>query len=198
MGPITIINTFNHVKFDVESKPLVICDIDHTFMRCSYDLEHFRQILDCDYKPFSNNYLEFNYKPPDDKEAFNLMNNAYNLGFVKQTDEEGFNQMLKTIDQLNGKLIFLTARGILSHEKTIRELKRAGLQNPENYDIHYTNSEISKGEYIKKTNLTDGYQHISFIDDYPNFIESVYNIFPYINCYLFRYDHTSSDAIVIY
>lgn len=198
MGPITIINTFNHVKFNKETKPLVICDIDHTFMRCSYDLEYFHQLLDDEYIPVEQSHREFNYKPPDYKEAFKLMNNAYNLGFVKQTDKEGFNQMLKTIEELNGKLIFLTARGILSHEKTIDELKIAGLENPENYDIHYTNNEITKGEYLKRTNLIHGYEHISFIDDYPNFIESVYNIFPFINCYLFRYDHKSSNTIMIY
>lgn len=194
MGPITIINTFNSVKFDTESKPLVICDIDHTFMRCYYNLEHFRKIVNSDYKPINNNnnQLEFNCKSSDDSESINLMNNAYNLGFVRQTDKEGFEQMLKTIENLNGKLIFLTARGIISHKKTINELKKAGLENPENFNIHYTNNEMSKGEYIKKTNLTDGYEHISFIDDYPSFIKSVYNHFPYINCYLFRYDHASS------
>jgi hypothetical protein len=191
MGPITIINTFNDIKFDKNIKPLVICDIDHTFMCCSYDLNYFREILYDDYKP-SKNMFEFTFYPPDDREAFNLMLNAYNLGFVKQTDEQGFNQMLKIIQELGGKLIFLTARGILSHEKTVNELKKAGLQNPENYDIHYTNNEMTKGEYIKKTNLINGYDHISFIDDYPSFLASVYDIFPNINCYLFKYDHQSS------
>jgi hypothetical protein len=189
MDQFTIIKTFNDVKFNKDLKPLVICDIDHTFMRCLHDLEHFREMLNIDYKKFDANWhFDFNFVPPDDSEAIDLMNRAYNLGFVKQTDKEGFNQMLKTVEELGGKLIFLTARGILSHEKTVKELKKAGLQNPEKFDIHYTNCEMTKGEYIKRTNLTDGYEHISFIDDYPSFLASVYNNFPHINCYLFRYD----------
>jgi hypothetical protein len=107
---------------------------------------------------------------------------------VKQTDPEGFNNMLQTIEKLGGKLIFLTARGIESHQKTVNDLKRAGLEHPEHFDIHYTNNEMTKGEYLKKTNLTNGYQHISFIDDYPSFIASVHHFFPQIHCYLFRYD----------
>jgi hypothetical protein len=182
MVPFTIIKTFNDVKFNKDIKPLVICDIDHTFMRCLHDLNYFREFNNIDFKLF-------NYSPLDDSEAIDLMNIAYNLGFVKQTDNEGFNKMLKTIEELGGKLIFLTARGILSHEKTQRDLKTAGLEHPENFDIHYTNSNMTKGEYLKKTNLTNGYEHISFIDDYPSFLESVYKIFPNINCYLFQYEY---------
>jgi hypothetical protein len=100
--------------------------------------------------------------------------------------------MLKKIQQLGGKLMFLTARNIISHEKTINDFKKSGLENPENFDIHYTNNQITKGEYIKQHNLIDGYKCISFIDDYPEYISSVLNIYPQINCYLFRYDNQSS------
>jgi hypothetical protein len=180
-----VIKTFNDVKLDENCKPLVICDIDHTFIRCSYGLDHFRKILNDDVNSLPNTVtigLDL------DKEAVDLMNRAYNIGFVKQTDPDGFNNMLQKIEQLGGKLIFLTARGIVSHEKTVKDLKRAGFEHPENFDIHYTNSEMTKGEYLKKTNLTDGYEHISFIDDYPSFIASVHHHFPNIQCYLFHYD----------
>jgi len=180
-----VIKTFNDVKLDDNCKPLVICDIDHTFIRCSYGLDHFRKILNDDVNSLPNTVtigLDL------DKEAVDLMNRAYNMGFVKQTDPDGFNNMLQKIEQLGGKLIFLTARGIVSHEKTVKDLKRAGFEHPENFDIHYTNSEMTKGEYLKKTNLTDGYEHISFIDDYPSFIASVHHHFPNIQCYLFHYD----------
>lgn len=179
-----VIKTFNDVKL-YDNKPLVICDIDHTFIRCSYEIDHFREMI----KQDPNLIVEVGKFDIDyEKEAVDLMNRAYNIGFVKQTDPEGFNHMLKTIERLGGKFIFLTARGIDSHKKTVNDLKRAGLENPENFDIHYTNSEMTKGEYLKKTNLTDGYQHISFIDDYPSFIASVHHFFPQIHCYLFRYD----------
>jgi hypothetical protein len=180
-----VIKTFNDVILDNSSKPLVICDIDHTFIRCSYELDHFRKILNDDANSVPNiitNGLDL------DKEAVDLMNRAYNIGFVKQTDPDGFKNMLQKIEQLDGKLIFLTARGIVSHEKTVKDLKRAGFEHPEKFDIHYTNSEMTKGEYLKKTNLTDGYEDISFIDDYPSFIASVHHHFPNIQCYLFHYD----------
>lgn len=181
----SVIKSFNEVKLDENYKPLVICDIDHTFIRCSHGLDHFRKILNDDVDSLPNidtTSLDL------DKEAVDLMNAAYNIGFVKQTDPDGFNNMLQKIEQLGGKLIFLTARGVGSHQKTVNDLKRAGFEHPENFDIHYTNSEMTKGEYLKKTNLTHGYEHISFIDDYPSFIASVNHFFPNIHCYLFRYD----------
>jgi hypothetical protein len=180
-----VIKTFNDVNLDDASKPLVICDIDHTFIRCSHGLDHFRKII---------NYHANKLPNPSttnidlDKEAVDLMNIAYNIGFVKQTDPDGFNNMLQKIEQLGGKLIFLTARGVISHQKTVDDIMRAGFEHPEKFDIHYTNNEMTKGEYLKKTNLTDGYEHISFIDDYPSFIASVHHHFPNIRCYLFHYD----------
>jgi hypothetical protein len=184
LNNISIIRTFNDVKLN-KTKPLVICDIDHTFIRCSHNLDHFRKMiaqdpnLIMDFGKFEINYEE---------EAINLMNRAYNIGFVKQTDPEGFNNMLAKINSLGGKFIFLTARGIVSHQKTVNDLKKAGLLYPETFDIHYTNNEMTKGDYIKKTNLLNGYEDISFIDDYLSFIASVHHNFPHINCYLFRYD----------
>ncbi len=179
-----VIRTFKDVQFDEGLKPLVICDIDHTFIRSSHDLDHFRKMLNYDIS-IGMNIMNNN---DIDTEAFKLMKQAYYMGFVKQTDPEGFTQMLQTIERLGGKFIFLTARGIESHIKTVNDLKRAGLEHPEHFDIHYTNNEMTKGEYLKKTNLTYGYDHISFIDDYPSFIASVHHFFPQIHCYLFRYD----------
>ena len=179
-----LIQTFKDVQFDEGVKPLVICDIDHTFIRSSHELDHFRKMIKEDKLLVKDHTINVDY----DKEAMELMKRAYTMGFVKQTDPEGFTQMLQTIERLGGKFIFLTARGIEYHQKTVNDLKRAGLENPALFDIHYTNNEMTKGEYIKKTNLLGNYQHISFIDDYPSFIASVHHFFPQIHCYLFRYD----------
>jgi hypothetical protein len=142
-----VIKTFNDVNLDNASKPLVICDIDHTFIRCSYGLDHFRKILNDDANILPNIVTTSHDL---DKEAIELMNKAYNIGFVKQTDPDGFKNMLQKIEQNGGKLIFLTARGVVSHEKTINDFRRSGFENPENFNIHYTNNEMTKGEYIKK------------------------------------------------
>jgi len=183
-----VIKSFNEVKLH-HSNPLVICDIDHTFIRCSHGLDYYREIIKEDYEYISG-FGKYNIDC--EKEAVYLMNRAYNIGFVAQTDPDGFTSMLSNIQRLGGKLVFLTARNIVSHQKTINDLKKAGLHNPESFDIHYTNNEMSKGEYIKKTNLINGYEDVSFIDDYPSFIASVHHFFPSIHCYLFSYDQATS------
>jgi len=119
--------------------------------------------------------------------ALNIFNTCLSVGLIKQTDEEGFNLMLDKINSLNGKLIFLTARGSLSHDKTIKDLEKVGLKDLEQYEIHYTCNEISKGDYIYKHHLLEGYNQHIFIDDYPHFLESAARIFPDMNCYLFKY-----------
>lgn len=187
MAKIAIINTFNNVLLDEGIKPLVICDIDNTFIRCEFDLDYFRNIL----KDENNMLSDFDVvidKTVNDKEAIQLMNNAYNLGFLKQTDPSGFHMMLRKINRMGGKFIFLTARSREFHNKTLDDLKKVGLANCDKYEIHYTGNQCTKGEYIKNHNLTHGYEHISFIDDYLNYLMSVFELHPNINCYLFRYN----------
>lgn len=177
MKPVLIIDTFKTVSFHENKKPIVICDIDHTFLRPKFDYNYY--------------YEKMKHEYSDQSELKNMVddifNMAINVGIVKQTDEEGFSIMLERINKLQGKLIFLTARGIFSHEKTIRDLQTAGLENPELFEIHYTSNEITKGDYIKKNNLLDNYDHHIFIDDYPYFLESALKIYPDMNCYLFKY-----------
>ena len=75
--------------------------------------------------------------------------------------------MLQKIEQLGGKLIFLTARGVISHQKTVDDIMRAGFEHPEKFDIHYTNNEMTKGEYL---NIFSFKMHISTMN------EMIYNI----------------------
>lgn len=163
-----VIHSFNDVSFDDDDAlpPLVICDIDLTIIRPSQDMDYYKQFND----------------------GGQRMIQEYNSGMIKQTDPIGFNHMLQSIQCRKGKCILLTARGIHSHSKTLRDLQMVGIDNPEQFDIHYTNK-ISKGEYLKQkqTHLLDGYQHISFIDDSIQFISSVHRFFPDIRCYLFHF-----------
>jgi hypothetical protein len=178
--PIPIINSFKSIQFDDTKKPLIICDIDHTFLRCLHDFNHF-YILISGGKTYNPN-CKFLHQ-----DAVDLMNLAYNQGFVRQTDPDGFAAMVKRVEMLGGKFVFLTARGIGHHQKTLGDLRKAGLEAPENYEIHYTNNDISKGEYLKRLGIISKFQHASFIDDNPLFLASVYRIFPQVNCYLFKY-----------
>lgn len=184
-----VIKSFKDVILDLTtSKPLVICDIDHTFIRCEFTLQHFKDILETDLDKFNSENEVVLDPTVDDKEAIELMNSAYNMGFVKQTDPDGFSELLLNVENMGGKLIFLTARGQESHKTTLKHLKKAGLKNADNFEIHYTGNECTKGEYIKKNNLLEGYNHFTFMDDYPSYIASVKDLHPQINCYLFRYD----------
>jgi len=178
--PIPIIDSFKTIQFDPTKKPLIICDIDHTFIRCSHSFEHFYSRVSGGTK-YNPAYIVLHH------DAVDMMNYAYANGFVRQTDPNGFAEMFKKIEQHGGKFMFLTARGAGHHQKTLGDLRKAGLEAPENYEIHYTNNNISKGEYLKRLGVVSKFEHVTFIDDNPLFLASVYKIFPQVNCYLFKY-----------
>ena len=159
MKPIIIIDTFKTIFIPSDKKPIVICDIDHTFIR-----------------------------PARDQIVNDMLHMSLNVGLVKQTDKEGFQIMLQKIYELGGKFLFLTARSSVAHHKTIKDLLTVGLENPEQFEIHYTGNEITKGHYIKRHNLLQGYDHHIFIDDYPHFLESALQLYPDMNAYLFKYN----------
>jgi len=176
--PVIIIDTFKTIELPNDKKPIVICDIDLTFIRPSRDyIDIYNQM-----KPHHSDPKEL------DQIVNDMLHMCINAGMVKQTDNEGFIQMLERINQLGGKFLFLTARSSFAHEKTINDLKIAGLDNPKQFEIHYTGNEMTKGFYILKNKLLQGYDHHVFIDDYPHFLESALQFYPNMNCYLFKYD----------
>lgn len=177
MKPILIIDTFNSVVIDNTSKPIVICDIDHTFIRPIINYNYCYNML----KNRLHNHKQIN------EHINNIFEMSIKLGMVKQTDEKGFLSMLKKVQNLGGKLIFLTARSRLGHLKTLNDMTKVGLVNPDTYEIHYTGNQLTKGEYIRKYNLLEGYDQFIFIDDYPFFLKSALRIYPSMDCYLFKY-----------
>lgn len=180
MKKIPIINSFKSVAFEENKKPLVICDIDHTLIKCAFDFHKIYSFLGGGVK-YNPDYLVLH------QDTVDFINRAYNNGFVMQTDPEGFKAMLEKVENMGGKLIFLTARGRGFHQKTINDLSNAGLNGLDRFELHYTNNEISKGEYLKKLGIVSQFEHVSFIDDNISFLASVYTIFPQINCYLFKH-----------
>ena len=179
---INMINTFKAINIPEDKKPIVICDIDLTFIRPIYDYNDVYHRLKSHFSDPIELDIAVNFQLKRD------VNIYINLGLVKQTDKDGFLQMLDKINQIGGKFLFLTARSSFHHEKTIRDLQNAGLQNPEEFEIHYTGNQITKGDYIQKHALLNGYDHHIFIDDYPSFLESALKNYPDMNCYLFKYD----------
>lgn len=179
MAKFTVINTFKKVVFDNKKKPLVICDIDNTFIRPQHDFEYYFNSLKKDHTGFDIRDIEIM--------ANDMVTMAMGAGMVKQTDKEGFDLMLNKVNELGGKLIFLTARSAFFHTKTVNHLKNAGLVDVDSYEIHYTGNEITKGKYIKKYKLLEGYDHHIFIDDYIQYLDSASVIYPNMNLYLFNY-----------
>ena len=177
-NPVFIIDTFNQIYIPTNKKPIIICDIDHTVVRPikSYD--------DC-FQEFKKQYADHIFL---DGVINKLLCDSINLGRIKHTDEIGFIKMLNKVKELDGKLLFLTARRSIHHDATINHLKKVGIQNVENFEIHYTGNEITKGDYIYKYNLLNGHNHIIFIDDNASCVESVRKVYPTSQCYLFKYN----------
>jgi len=95
---------------------------------------------------------------------------------------EGFVSMIKTINEMNCKLMFLTERHSNSDSCTRGHLKQIGV-HPEDFEIHYSGSSMTKGEYIKGHINLEGLEDVIFIDDYDSFIKSVKDLHPQIKCY---------------
>lgn len=178
MKPIIIINTFKTVQFDDNKRPLIICDIDHTFLRPDREYDELYKIVMSDI----SNVNEIHTVVRQMFEA------CITHRIIRQTDQDGFKSMLEKVNLLGGKLVFLTARSSLFHKKTIQDLQKVGLDNPEQYEIHYTSNLITKGNYIQKNKLLENYDYHIFIDDFPHCLESALNIYPDMNCYLFKYN----------
>jgi len=178
MAKFTIINKFKDISFDINNKPLIICDIDLTIIKPESNIEYYRSLLNS----------KFHKKKDLEDIAKSMYRTALCIGLVKQTDSEGFYWLIEQLEKHSGKLLLLTSRGQSSHEKTLNDLLKVGIKNPENFEIHYTNGQITKGEYIKRKNLLEGFEHVSFIDDCPQNLSSAFEIYPHINCYLFKCD----------
>jgi hypothetical protein len=172
------ISSFKEVELTNGVKTLILCDIDGTIL-------HFP---DCD-----NFCKEFIKKicprgpidPTYNSELENIKNMYMCVRPPMHTDYDGFVSMINNIKQMEGKLMFLTARCINGDVWTKNHLTMIGV-NPEDFEIHYTGARITKGEYIKRYIDLSRWCHVIFIDDYDLFIKSVNDLHPQIVCYKFE------------
>jgi hypothetical protein len=172
------ISSFKEVELTNSVKPLILCDIDGTIL-------HFP---DCDNfcKEFIKEICPLGPTDPIYNSELENMKNIYmRVRPPTHTDYDGFVSILDKIKQMEGKLIFLTARHRKTDAWTKTQLKQIGIY-PEDFEIHYTDSVITKGEYIKRHIDLTGWEHIIFIDDYESFIKSVQVLHPQIVCYKFE------------
>lgn len=174
------INTFNDIKL-TNPNTLVICDIDDTLVYWDKKKEDYYEMVQNDFPEFSQEEI--------DKEALDFLNIYKTIFPPKITDPNGFSNLKEKIKLLpSSKMIFLTARtsDLKNDNKfTRKNFETIGLDYND-WEVHYTNNRISKGEYIKKNINLEGYDEIIFIDDYESYIKHVKDIFPHINCYKFE------------
>lgn len=177
--PINIIKSFQNINFPNNKRPFVICDIDFTFL-CS------KHSYDFYYKLFKDN-LFINQQM--DYYIHFFLNKDIQDSYICQTDCIGFQQMLQIIYLLNGRFIFLTSRHKSTHAKTLYDLSKVGLVNPVQFEIHYTNNIIQKGDYIKNQIIKqNNHYNFIFIDDCVKTIHYASYIMPELCCYIFKND----------
>lgn len=169
------INNFNDIE--INSNSLIICDIDETVLTYRKNLRYFIELN----KQISPNPSIYYFKALEDYEFYKI--NEYYDDII-HTDLEGFYNMIDKINQLNGNIIFLTARHHSSNDYTRKQLSSINIHH-HNYSIYYTGNTITKGDYIKLYLDIDGYDEIIFIDDLDFNLNSVYETNPKIKCYKF-------------
>jgi len=103
----------------------------------------------------------------------------------RHTDFSGFCRLLNRSKQTNSCVMFLTARHKLSEAHTARDFGLIGLDY-NHFKVHYTNNEITKGEYILKHIDMTRYDEVVFVDNDADFIKSVETVCPHIKCYQFN------------
>jgi len=170
------ITSFNEVK--LTNKTLILCDIDDTIMHYPECDKKCKELL-------KELFLQELTGPDLEKELKEIKNIYKRVKPPSHTDYHGFVSMLNKLSELNGKLIFITARNKGTEYWTEKQLKQIGI-DPEKYDIHYVGTKISKGEYIKLYIDLSDWDSVIFIDDYVSFIKSVLELHPEIKCYKFE------------
>jgi len=178
LSPTIVISSFEQVELRKNKKLLVLCDIDNTIL-------HFP---DCDRfcEEFIKEIYLFGKNEPQYDKILEHLKNVYKQVIPPiHTDYYGFVSMITTINEINGKLMFLTARHSKTDSWTRKQLQQIGV-NPKDFTIHYSGSNMTKGWYIKKHINLDGIEDVIFIDDNDLFITSVKDLHPQIKCYKFE------------
>jgi hypothetical protein len=171
------ISSFNDIVI-TKQKPLILCDIDETILRYKYTYENFYNQMKL-ISPISSE-IELKQNAEDDYYYYRVSSNPLH------TDSDGFNNMIKRIQELNGELMFVTARSIVSEKMTKNHFKSLNIDYNK-YKIHYTYL-VNKGEYIKKyINNMNEYGEIIFIDDQEQVLKNVNHFNPQITCYKFEF-----------
>jgi hydroxymethylpyrimidine pyrophosphatase-like HAD family hydrolase len=164
---IKLIKKFDKIFLNNE-KPLIICDIDNTILYRNKENDNIEDdINNCFfYKPFVDCFSKKKKRE------------------ILPTDIDGFRRLEEKVRNLNGKIIFLSGRGIKRKKIIEKDFIQIGLDSKK-YDIHYTTKKYSKGRYVYENIKLDHYKDVFFIDDLYENHESMFSFFPKFKYYLF-------------
>ena len=163
------INDFKSIK--IKEKSLILLDIDETILYYEGITQEWWNNTYNYYKNLLKNYTHNQLKKLCVKEWSYIVSTSNPC----YTDEEGFNNLLKQIDETKSKLIFITARQ--KNHIYITKQNFNFLNIPYyKYDIYHI-SGISKGifikELLKQNSILQSYKEKIFIDDMQHNIDNV-------------------------
>lgn len=174
-----VISSFREISLG-EKRPFVLCDIDETVLRHKHSFQQVYDMVQRDYADDPDLTPDFIISVAT---QYYFMSQKYNQ--PTHTDLDGFADFVKRIQEKNGELRFLTARGETSDIYTRNQLKHIGIEE-DKYIIYYCAGVApSKGAYIEQFIQLDENDDIIFIDDYDHYLLSVIEKHPQIRCHKF-------------
>jgi hypothetical protein len=174
---INIINSFDQIKLKRNS--LVLSDIDETILR---------------FDPIDGNWwrrqFDFHYQINKDYNAADTYASEKWIEIVtihkpSHTDSIGFFRLIERIKRSDSCLEFVTARNTKLIPYTQKHFEDLNL-NYMDWVVHHLSGK-SKGQYIQSNFKLNEYDHVIFIDDLDNNLQSVLDnvIHPSLSVYKF-------------
>jgi hypothetical protein len=168
------IHGFGEVIPFLKKHTLVVCDLDYTLVHYG---KPFMEFLKEAMKKTQSDKLE-QYEPV----AYDIYHAYRDNHPPIPTDPSGFIHLMKEILQVNGTLMFVTARSPEYEAFTREEFKSLNLDY-DFFDVHYIGSSC-KGAFCKP--YMPKYRQLIFIDDYKKNIHAVQDLIPGSKTFLYR------------
>lgn len=160
----------------ITNNTLILIDIDDTTLYYDKNIYHF-------YNLSKETYPNMNHGDHM-RVAYNTYCKYVSNSRPSHTDSAGFNRLVERAKTSNSVIMFLTARHFMTEKSTRMDFASIGI-NYDLFKVHYTNNEISKGDYICKHINYTKFKEVVFIDNDETYIESVQKACPRVVCYKF-------------
>lgn len=174
------IRTFRNV--DLQYGSLLVLDIDETILKYSGICEQWWK------EHFDTNYAKYGNYDDADNACVKDWQEHIKYEYPVHTDEDGFFDLIERANNLNCKVIIVTARDHGIKNITYEHLHHLGIRD---IDVYFA-SGGNKGHMIDNVmgNEIHNYKYISFVDDKDYNLTDVKNHFgDKVICYKFEMDH---------